>query len=121
VIAYVDGEPAGWCSIAPRSSYGRLTRSRTIPRVDDRDPWAVVCFVVRVGFRKRGLMHDLLDGAVEHARNHGAEVVEGYPPTQVAVASTSAAAMSGPSPCSSSTGSSGLYRPLATAVISRDG
>jgi hypothetical protein len=24
-------------------------------------------------------MHDLLDGAVEHARRHGAAVVEGYP------------------------------------------
>lgn len=79
VLAYVDGTPAGWCSIAPRSSYRRLTRSRTIPHVDDRDPWSVVCFVVRAGFRRRGLMHDLLDGAVEHAREHGAEVVEGYP------------------------------------------
>jgi GNAT superfamily N-acetyltransferase len=79
VISYLDGEPAGWCSIAPRSTYRRLTRSRTIPRVDDRDPWAVVCFVVRSKFRKRGLMHDLLDGAVDHARRYGAEVVEGYP------------------------------------------
>jgi GNAT superfamily N-acetyltransferase len=79
VLAYVDGTPAGWCSIAPRSSYRRLTRSRTIPHVDDRDPWAAVCFVVRTGYRRRGLMHELLDGAVEHARKHGAEVVEGYP------------------------------------------
>jgi GNAT superfamily N-acetyltransferase len=79
VLAYVDAEPAGWCSIAPRSSYRRLTRSRTIPHVDDRDPWAAVCFVVRAGYRRRGLMHDLLDGAIEHARNRGAEVVEGYP------------------------------------------
>lgn len=79
VICYLDSEPAGWCSVAPRSSYRRLTHSRTIPHVDERDPWAVVCFVVRDGFRKRGLMHDLLDGAVEHARTHGAEVIEGYP------------------------------------------
>jgi GNAT superfamily N-acetyltransferase len=79
VLAYVDGEPAGWCSIAPRSTYRRLTRSRTIPRVDDRDPWSAVCFVVRAEFRRRGLMHDLLDGAVTHARSLGAEVVEGYP------------------------------------------
>jgi GNAT superfamily N-acetyltransferase len=79
VIAYVDSQPAGWCSIAPRSSYRRLLHSRTIPHVDDRDPWAVVCFVVRAGFRRRGLMHDLLAGAVEHAHSNGAEVVEGYP------------------------------------------
>jgi GNAT superfamily N-acetyltransferase len=79
VLAYVDGQPAGWCSIAPRSSYRRLMRSRTIPHVDDRDPWSAVCFVVRAGFRKRGLMHDLLDGAVAHAAAGGAAVVEGYP------------------------------------------
>lgn len=80
VLVYVDDEVAGWCSVAPRSSYRRLMRSRTIPLLDDgRDPWSVVCFVVRAGFRRRGLMHVLLAGAVEHAAAHGAEVVEGYP------------------------------------------
>lgn len=78
VLAYVDGEPAGWCSVAPRASYRRLMRSRTIT-VPDPDAWSVVCFVVRPRFRRRGLMHALLAGAVEHARAHGARVVEGYP------------------------------------------
>lgn len=63
-----------WCM-----SYRRLMRSRTIPFVDERDAWSVVCFVVRPGFRRQGLMHHLLAGAVEHAARHGAEVVEGYP------------------------------------------
>jgi GNAT superfamily N-acetyltransferase len=79
VLAYVDDEPAGWCSIAPRSSYRRLMRSRTIQFLDDRDPWSAVCFVVKPTFRRQGLMNVLLEGAVEHARTHGAEVVEGYP------------------------------------------
>ena len=79
VLAYVDDEVAGWCSVAPRSSMRRLVRSRTIPALDDRDPWSVVCFVVRPGYRGRGLMHVLLAGAVEHAAAHGAAVVEGYP------------------------------------------
>ena len=79
VLAYVDDEVAGWCSVAPRSTYRRLMRSRTIPFVDERDAWSVVCFVVRPAFRRRGLMHVLLDGAVAHARSHGADVVEGYP------------------------------------------
>ncbi|MEE6274139.1 GNAT family N-acetyltransferase [Georgenia wangjunii] len=79
VLAYVDGEVAGWCSVAPRSSYRRLLRSRTLPLLDGPEPWSIVCFVVRPGFRRRGLMHDLLAGAVEHAATHGAAVVEGYP------------------------------------------
>jgi GNAT superfamily N-acetyltransferase len=79
VLAFVDGQVAGWCSIAPKVTYRALVNSRTIPHVDDADAWSAVCFVVRPGFRRRGLMHELLDGAVEHARDSGAIVVEGYP------------------------------------------
>jgi GNAT superfamily N-acetyltransferase len=79
VLAYVDGEVAGWCSVAPRTTYRRLMNSRTIPFLDERDVWSIVCFVVRAGYRKQGLMHVLLDGAVAHAKKHGATVVEGYP------------------------------------------
>jgi GNAT superfamily N-acetyltransferase len=79
VLAYVDGEVAGWCSVAPKSTHRALVNSRTIPHVDDAAAWSVVCFVVRPGFRRRGLMHDLLDGAVEHASGMGATVLEGYP------------------------------------------
>jgi len=79
VLAYVDGEAAGWCSVAPKSTYRALVNSRTIPHVDDADVWSIVCFVVRPGFRRRGLMHTLLDGAVAHAAAMGAPAVEGYP------------------------------------------
>jgi GNAT superfamily N-acetyltransferase len=79
VLAYVDGQTAGWCSVAPKSTYRALVNSRTIPHVQDEDAWSVVCFVVRPGFRRRGLMHELLDGAVEHAQMMGATALEGYP------------------------------------------
>ena len=79
VLVYVDDVVAGWCSVAPRASYRRLLNSRTIPILDDRDAWVAVCFVVRAGYRKHGLMHHLLEGAVEHAAASGAEVIEGYP------------------------------------------
>jgi GNAT superfamily N-acetyltransferase len=79
VLAYVDGEVAGWCSVAPKSTYRALVNSRTIPHVQDEGAWSVVCFVVRPGFRRRGLMHQLLDGAVEHAHAMGAIALEGYP------------------------------------------
>jgi GNAT superfamily N-acetyltransferase len=79
VLAFVDGEVAAWCSIAPKCTYRALVNSRTIPHVDDAEAWSAVCFRVRVGFRRRGLLHDLLDGAIEHARARGAVVMEGYP------------------------------------------
>jgi GNAT superfamily N-acetyltransferase len=79
LLAYVDGEPAGWCSVGPRATLPRLVSSRTIPRVDDVPVWSVVCFVVRSGHRSHGFTHHLLQGAVAHARQHGAPVLEGYP------------------------------------------
>jgi GNAT superfamily N-acetyltransferase len=79
VLAYVDGEPAGWCSVAPKSTYRALVHSRTIPHLQDEHAWSVVCFVVRPGFRRSGLMHQLLEGAVEHAHAMGAAALEGYP------------------------------------------
>jgi GNAT superfamily N-acetyltransferase len=79
VLAFVDGEVAAWCSIAPKATHRALVNSRTIPHLHDAEAWSAVCFRVRVRFRRRGLMHDLLDGAIEHARASGAVVIEGYP------------------------------------------
>ncbi|WP_285116567.1 GNAT family N-acetyltransferase [Leifsonia sp. fls2-241-R2A-40a] len=81
VIAWVDGEPAGWSAVEPFSAYPNLARSPITKRLadDPQDPWAVTCFVVRIEFRKQGLARALLAGAVEHARAQGAEVLEGYP------------------------------------------
>lgn len=79
VLVYVDDVVAGWCSVAPRDTYRRLLHSRTIPAPPQTDTWSIVCFVVRAGYRRHGLMHHLLAGAVDHAGRHGAQAIEGYP------------------------------------------
>ncbi|MBG6240238.1 GNAT superfamily N-acetyltransferase [Mycetocola sp. CAN_C7] len=82
LIAYLGGTPVGWCAVEPRANYPGLHRTRVEPGpepIDDATVWAVTCFVVRVGFRKRGVGKALLAGAVDHARSHGARVLEGYP------------------------------------------
>lgn len=79
LLAYADGEPIAWCSVAPREAYPALERSRTLKRVDDKPVWSVVCFFVAKPFRRKGIMVPLLTGAVEYARAHGARIVEGYP------------------------------------------
>jgi GNAT superfamily N-acetyltransferase len=79
VIAYVDGEAVGWCGFGPRSEMGRLTRSRTIQKLDDAPVWSIVCFVVKAGHRRKGIAHELLDGAIQYARSHGAPALEAYP------------------------------------------
>ncbi|MDP3952076.1 GNAT family N-acetyltransferase [Microbacterium sp.] len=78
VIAYLGDEPVGWAAIHPRRDTS-FARNRLIPHVDDRDVWSLWCFRVRPGHRKQGIMHALIDGAVDHARASGAPAVEGYP------------------------------------------
>jgi len=79
VLAYVDGEPAGWCAVAPREAYTRLARSRTLKPVDDQPVWSVTCFFIGSKARRRGVGHALLRAAVDLAAAHGATIVEGYP------------------------------------------
>lgn len=79
VIAYVDGQPAGWCAVAPREAYPRLQRSRTTKPIDDQPVWSVTCFFIASKVRRSGLGHALLRGAVGLAATHGARIVEGYP------------------------------------------
>lgn len=79
VVAYLDGAPAGWCAIAPRSDYSRLASSRNLAPVDDAPVWSITCFVVAKRFRRQGLMRILIDGAVAFARERGARCVEAYP------------------------------------------
>lgn len=79
LLAYLDGEPVGWCAIAPRDDYPRLDRSRILRPVDDRPVWSVTCLFIARAFRRRTISHRLLKAAVEHARRQGARIVEGYP------------------------------------------
>ena len=79
LLAYVDGVPAGWVSVAPRSEFPTLNRSRVLFPVDDQPVWSIVCFFVHRKFRRAGLMRPLIDAAVDYARSKGAEIVEAYP------------------------------------------
>ena len=78
-LAYTGGEPAGWCGVAVRTEAPRLVNSRTIPAIDDRAVWAIGCFRIRVGYRRKGVARALLSHVVEAARDAGAPGVEAYP------------------------------------------
>ena len=83
LVAYVDGEPAGWVAVEPRTAYPKLRTSR-VPwsgrneDKDDDDVWAVTCFVVRKGYRGRGMTYPLALAAVDFARDRGARALEAY-------------------------------------------
>ena len=83
LVAYLDGEPVGWCAVEPRTAYVRLLKMRTPWAGRSEDPaddgvWVASCFQVRVGFRRMGISGALARAAVEFARERGARAVEGY-------------------------------------------
>ncbi|MGC1376736.1 MAG: GNAT family N-acetyltransferase [Anaerolineales bacterium] len=79
VLAYLDGEPIGWCSVAPRESYAALERSRALPRLDAAPVWSVACFFIDRRARRQGVTLGLLKAAVAYAVSQGATIIEGYP------------------------------------------
>jgi GNAT superfamily N-acetyltransferase len=85
LVAYIDGEPAGWCAVEPRSAYESLVRNARVPwdgREEDRSDnsvWAVTCLLARVGYRRRGVSRALAREAVAFARARGARAIEAYP------------------------------------------
>ena len=85
LVAYLEGEPVGWVAVEPRTRYlARMERARVVWAGRDEDKadesvWAVTCFVVRTGYRHRGIARALTEAAVEHARRNHARAVEAYP------------------------------------------
>jgi len=78
LLAYVDGEPVGWCSLAPREEFARIERSRTLARVDDAPVWSVVCFFIHRDHCGEGVASALLRAAIDHAAARGARILEAY-------------------------------------------
>ena len=88
LVAYVDGEPAGWVAVQPRAAYrifainnatatiwsGRKGEDRADP-----DVWSVTCFRVANKFQGERLTYALAAATVPFARERGAQVLEGYP------------------------------------------
>jgi GNAT superfamily N-acetyltransferase len=76
--------PVGYVAVEPRTEYPRLRGLPTVwkgrPDEDKQDDsvWAVTCFVVRKGYRRRGITYALAEAAVGYARANGARALEGY-------------------------------------------
>jgi len=79
LLAYAGDEAVGWCALAPREDYPRLSRSKILAPVDDTHVWSVTCFFVRRDWRRQGVTVALLKEAVRWVAKRGGTIVEGYP------------------------------------------
>ncbi|MFQ5918573.1 MAG: GNAT family N-acetyltransferase [Thermoplasmata archaeon] len=79
ILLYKEGQPVGWCSIAPRDEFARLNRSPLLKPVDEEAVLSIVCFYVAREFRHQGITGKLLEAALAYAKDLGGSVLEGYP------------------------------------------
>lgn len=76
--------PVGWVAVEPRTAYPRLLGKPTVWKgrsgedKGDAGVWSVTCFVVRKGYRGRGITYALAAATIPYAKAHGARALEGY-------------------------------------------
>jgi len=90
LLAYLEGEPVGWCAVGPRERYARMMspRSRTFRPLDDLPSWVINCFYITRPGRRQRVATALLAAAIDYAFAHGAERIDAYPIDPAAQAPT---------------------------------
>jgi len=85
-----DGErPIGWCQLTPRQDLSWLNCKQDLQAVDDVPVWAISCFYIRRGYRRRGIMMALIVEALKAAKRAHAPALEAYPVDTALLGSTS--------------------------------
>lgn len=81
LLAYLDDQPVGWTRVVPRNSLPGITGNKALQRLLDSDAsaWWVTCVNLRREARGQGIGAALLTAAIDHARAHGASLLEGHP------------------------------------------
>jgi len=79
LLAYADGKPVGWCSVAPREHFPALENSRILKPVDEKSVWSISCLFVEKSYRRQGISVALLRAAADYVKRQGGKIVEGYP------------------------------------------
>jgi len=82
LLAYKDKQVVGWCAVGPSSRYERAVKTPSY-RHKGEDPysnvWLVPCFLTHPDSRGLGLSKTLLEAAVQLAKKHNAEAIDGFP------------------------------------------
>lgn len=82
-VAYHDGKIVGFCNADNKENYFRLSKSSNpdswIGINDDDKVLSIVCYVVDVSMRGKGVATALLDGVCKYAVENGFNYIEAYP------------------------------------------
>lgn len=79
IMAYSQGQPVAWCSVAPREHFPALGRSRILKPLDELPVWSITCLFVEKQYRRTGISTRMIAAAVKHVKKQGGTIVEAYP------------------------------------------
>lgn len=85
LIAYAGAEPVGWVQVGPRADTPNWNGARRLSaplaktEAEDGKTWGVTCFVVRAGWRGKGVATALVAGAVGWAKQNKARTLDACP------------------------------------------
>jgi GNAT superfamily N-acetyltransferase len=79
IIAYLEGIPVGWCSVAPREDYPHMTGSKVMKSIDEQPVWSIVCLFIDRKYRRRGISVGLIRHVVNYVKQRGGHILEAYP------------------------------------------
>lgn len=79
LLAFAGDVAVGWCQLTPRDSLPWLNRYWRLRRIDEVPVWAISCFYIRRGYRRKGVTAALIVAAIEAARRAHAPALEAYP------------------------------------------
>ena len=74
ILAYEDGEPVGWVSMAPKATFQKLGGVEEMDKV-----WSITCLFIPRTRRGQGMAHRLIEGGIAYARRRKARLLEAYP------------------------------------------
>jgi hypothetical protein len=89
LLAFDGDRAAGWCQLTPREDLSWLNRKQPLHPVDDVPVWAISCFYIRRGDRRKGVMSALIVEALKSAKRANAPALEAYPVDTMRPGSTS--------------------------------
>jgi GNAT superfamily N-acetyltransferase len=76
LVAYLEGEPVAWVSIAPRDTYRDLGG----PEAEKGEKiWSLACMYIHRKLRGEGHGNELIKAATAYARKRGGTMLEAYP------------------------------------------
>jgi len=79
IIAFSQGQPIAWCSVAPRDRFPALDRSRILKKIDDAPVWSITCFFIEKNHREKGVSLQMIKAAIDYVKKQGAKILEAYP------------------------------------------